>query len=47
MWQEDRANTTYPGAMDLLTIEDISEEDLKKAKHLHFSSFFLQPGIEK
>ncbi len=42
---EDRANTTYPGAMDLLTIDDISEDDLKKARHLHFSSFFLQPGI--
>ncbi|HPE74896.1 MAG TPA: carbohydrate kinase family protein [Draconibacterium sp.] len=42
---EDRANTTYPGAMDLLTIEDISDEDLKKARHLHFSSYFLQPGM--
>ncbi len=43
--EEDRANTTYPGAMDFLTINDISEDDLKKAKHLHFSSFFLQPGL--
>jgi len=43
--EEDRANTTYPGAMDLLTINDISEEDLSRAKHLHFSSFFLQPGM--
>ncbi|MBK6281512.1 MAG: carbohydrate kinase family protein [Draconibacterium sp.] len=42
---EDRANTTYPGAMDLLTIDDISDEDLKKARHLHFSSYFLQPGM--
>lgn len=42
---EDRANTTYPGAMDHLTINDIIEEDLKKAKHLHFSSYFLQPGM--
>lgn len=42
---EDRANTTYPGAMDHLTIDDISESDLKKAKHLHFSSYFLQPGM--
>ncbi len=44
---EDRANTTYPGAMDHLTIDDISPEDIKKAKHLHFSSLFLQPGIRK
>jgi sugar/nucleoside kinase (ribokinase family) len=43
---EDRANTTYPGAMDHLTIHDITEDDLKKAKHLHFSSYFLQPGMQ-
>jgi sugar/nucleoside kinase (ribokinase family) len=43
--QEDRANTTYPGAMDLLTMEDITGEDLAKARHLHFSSYFLQPGM--
>lgn len=42
---EDRANTTYPGAMDLLTIDDIYDDDLNKAKHLHFSSYFLQPGM--
>lgn len=43
--EEDRANTTYPGAMDLLTIDDISEKDLSRAKHLHFSSFYMQPGM--
>ncbi len=42
---EDRANTTYPGAMDFLTIDDIGDEELKKARHLHFSSYFLQPGM--
>ncbi len=42
---EDRANTTYPGAMDHLTLDDISDDDLKKARHLHFSSYFLQPGM--
>jgi len=45
--EEDRANTTYPGAMELLTINDISREDLVRAKHLHFSSFFLQPGMRE
>jgi len=44
---EDRANTTYPGAMDLLTMKDISEDDLSRAKHLHFSSYFMQPGLRK
>ncbi len=42
---EDRANTTYPGAMDHLTLDDIPDDDLMKARHLHFSSYFLQPGI--
>jgi sugar/nucleoside kinase (ribokinase family) len=31
--------------MEKLTIKDINAEDLKRSKHLHFSSFFLQPGI--
>ncbi|MBV2245998.1 MAG: carbohydrate kinase family protein [Lentimicrobium sp.] len=42
---EDRANTTYPGAMEHMTIDDITESDLEKARHLHFSSYFLQPGM--
>ena len=42
---EDRANTTYPGAMNNLTIDDIDDEVLEKARHLHFSSYFLQPGM--
>ena len=44
-FDEDRANTTFPGAMDHLTINDIDEADLNKARHLHFSSYFLQPGM--
>jgi sugar/nucleoside kinase (ribokinase family) len=44
---EDRAMVTYPGAMDHLTIGDISDESLLKARHIHFSSFFIQPGIRK
>lgn len=43
--KEDRANITYPGAMDHLTINDISRDDLSKAKHVHFSSYFMQPGF--
>lgn len=43
--KEDRANITYPGAMDHLTINDISKENLSKAKHVHFSSYFLQSGF--
>ena len=42
----DRAMVTHPGAMDHLSINDISEDQLKKAKHLHFSSYFLQPKMK-
>ncbi len=45
-YAEDRAMVTYPGAMEDLTIKDIKEEVIKSAKHLHFSSYFLQPGIQ-
>ena len=43
--EEDRANVTYPGAMNNLTINDIDDESLNKARHVHFSSYFLQPGM--
>ncbi len=45
-FSEDRAMVTYPGAMNLLTINDIDEKILRSAKHLHFSSCYLQPGIK-
>jgi sugar/nucleoside kinase (ribokinase family) len=44
---EDRAMVTYPGAMEHLMAEDVTDDDLKKAGHLHFSSYFLQPGMWK
>jgi sugar/nucleoside kinase (ribokinase family) len=46
-YDEDRANITYPGAMNDLTIDDIDFDFIAKAKHLHFSSVFMQPGIKK
>jgi sugar/nucleoside kinase (ribokinase family) len=45
-FQEDRANVTYPGAMNDLTIRDISNEALQGSKHLHVSSIFLQQGLK-
>ena len=42
---EDRAMVTYPGAMSDLTQDDIKDEDLHKAQHLHVSSIFLQEGL--
>lgn len=45
-FNEDRAMVTHPGAMNELTFNDITPAKLNKAKHLHFSSFYLQPGIK-
>lgn len=43
---EDRAMITHPGAMKYLGLMDISKEMLSRARHLHFSSYFLQPGFK-
>ena len=43
---EDRANITHLGAMTCLGINDITPQMLSKAKHLHFSSYFFQPGFK-
>jgi sugar/nucleoside kinase (ribokinase family) len=44
---EDRAMITHPGAMNELKAEDISEQQLCTARHLHVSSIFLQPALLK
>ncbi len=46
-YDEDRAMVTHPGAMEELTIDDITSERLSSAKHLHVSSIFLQPKIKE
>ncbi len=46
-FDQDRANVTYPGAMNDLYLSDIDYDILKQAKHLHFSTAFMQPGIKK
>ncbi|MDC6406618.1 MULTISPECIES: carbohydrate kinase family protein [Maribacter] len=43
----DRANVTFPGAMEHLTVEDITDQMLLSCKHMHLSSIFLQKGIKK
>ncbi len=43
---EDRAMVTHQGAMSHLSIDDIDSKKLKQAKHLHFSSYFFQPGFK-
>lgn len=44
-YDQDRAMVTYPGAMEDLHLNDIDFNFLSTARHLHFSSIFLQPGI--
>jgi sugar/nucleoside kinase (ribokinase family) len=43
---EDRAMITHQGAMQYLGVEDINVDMLSTARHLHFSSYFLQPGFK-
>jgi sugar/nucleoside kinase (ribokinase family) len=42
---QNRANVTYPGAMNDLKLEDIDFNFLSLARHLHFANCFMQPGI--
>jgi sugar/nucleoside kinase (ribokinase family) len=46
-YSQDRANVTYPGAMNDLRFEDIDFEFLAGARHMHFANCFMQPGIRK
>jgi len=44
-YDQDRANVTYPGAMSDLHLDDIDFNFFSMARHMHFSSIFLQPGL--
>jgi sugar/nucleoside kinase (ribokinase family) len=46
-YDQDRANVTYPGAMNDLRLGDIDFEFLAGARHMHFANCFMQPGIRK
>jgi sugar/nucleoside kinase (ribokinase family) len=45
-FDEDRAMVTHQGSMKHLGLSDITPAMLSRAKHLHFSSYFLQPGFK-
>jgi sugar/nucleoside kinase (ribokinase family) len=45
-FDQDRAMITYSGAMNDLNINDIPKEVIEQGRHMHFSSFFLQPGFK-
>ena len=42
---DDRAMLTHPGSLSALTIEDLSDELLRSARHLHYGSLYLQTGL--
>jgi sugar/nucleoside kinase (ribokinase family) len=46
-YDQERANVTYPGAMNDLRLEDVDFRFLSTAKHMHFSNCFMQPGIRE
>ncbi|GGG79847.1 ribokinase [Parapedobacter pyrenivorans] len=46
-FENDRAMVTYPGAMEQYGAEDIDSDLLRRAKHLHISSVFLQPALKR
>jgi sugar/nucleoside kinase (ribokinase family) len=44
--QADRAILTHPGLIPALTAEDVSDEMLRQARHLHVASYFLQTALQ-
>ncbi|MBR1807856.1 MAG: carbohydrate kinase family protein [Paludibacteraceae bacterium] len=46
-YDEDRANLTYQGAMDYMSLSDINPEVFTNAKHIHISSIFMQSGVRR
>ncbi|HET7361614.1 MAG TPA: carbohydrate kinase family protein [Salinimicrobium sp.] len=46
-YDQDRANVTYCGAMEDLTINEIPWGQIADFNHFHLSNFFLQKGITK
>lgn len=46
-YDEDRANLTYQGAMDYMTLADIDPAVFAEGKHIHISSIFMQSGVKR
>ncbi len=41
----DRAILTYPGAIPLLSLDEIAMENLAQARHIHVTSYFIQDRL--
>jgi len=46
-YDNDRAMITFPGAMEDLAVSDIEDNYLESGRHMHLSSVFIQPKIQK
>jgi len=46
-YDNDRAMITFPGAMEDLSVSEVEESYLESGRHLHVSSVFIQPKIQK
>jgi len=44
---DDYAMVTHMGAMEFFSLDDVDFDYIKQAKHLHLSSFYLQPAMRK
>ena len=42
---DDRAMLTHPGSLNKLTADDVTDEILASARHLHYGSLYLQTGL--
>lgn len=43
---DDRAILTYMGSINALQAEDVTDDFLESARHLHYGSFFLHTGLQ-
>jgi len=43
----DYAMVTYMGAMETFTIRDVDFDYLENGRHMHLSSYYLQPGLRE
>lgn len=45
-YELDRANVTFPGAMNHLQAKEVRDDIITEAGHLHVSSVFMQPALK-
>jgi sugar/nucleoside kinase (ribokinase family) len=43
---QDYAMVSYPGIRESFALQEIDLDYVKRARHLHLSSFYLQPGLQ-